>query len=356
MVTRSALLSCLASVAFLAVASPSFAAASKATAASASAAKSSRAQMTRAFTNKWSGYVQRVYGMPADVWSQRMAPSIAGADPTNLSNALKRDTFEGAMAELAGVGQKLSDDKAITMLAVNKGGTVTPDVLGSLANDLVYTPLQPCRILDTRNVGGAIAAGGTRSFDTLTFGGSFTYQGGAATDCGLNFAVTAVALNLTAVQPNAAGFATVYPYLTTRPTASTLNYTAGAIVANETILKIPNPYGADDFTIYTLEASHYVADVVGYFAAPIATALQCESVPDATPTLMTPGTYGDSTSGSCSAGYTIVSGECNTALDTTRLVDNDINASNYGCQAYNGSGASNDTVNAIARCCRIPGR
>ena len=356
MVTRSALISCLASVALLAFASPSFAAASKATAASASVAKSSRAQMNRAFTSKWSGYAQRVYGVTADVWSQRMASSIAAADPTNLSNAMKRDTFEGAMAELSGAGAKLSDAKVIDFLAASKDGNITAQTLGLVSNDLVYTPVQPCRIIDTRNAGGAIGAGFTRSFKAID-SANFTAQGGSATNCGtLGFRATAVAVTLTVVTPAGPGFATAFPFGIPQPDVSSINYTAGAIVNNGLIIQIPNPMAASDFTLFTLAQSHYVADIVGYFAPPVVTALQCESIADLTPTVILPGATGDSLSEACSSGYTIVSGECNTVLNETRLVDESIGGFRYGCQAFNGNVSLNETVTAVARCCRVPGR
>ena len=112
-------------------------------------AQRERTQMSRAFSSKWSTYVQRVYGVPANIWVQRMAPNLATADASNLRNALQRDTFEGAMAELGGAGAKLSDDKVINILAASKGSNPTPQTLGALNNDLVYTPIQPCRIIDT---------------------------------------------------------------------------------------------------------------------------------------------------------------------------------------------------------------
>lgn len=351
MVTRSALISCLASVALLAFASPSFAAASKATASNASVAKSSRAQMNRAFTSKWSTYVQRVYGVSADVWSQRMAASVAAADPTNLSNAMKRDTFEGAMAELGGVGYKLSDDQAITMLAAQKGGTVTPQVLGALTSDLVYTPVAPCRILDTRNAGGPIAAGGTRSFDAVA--ASFTSQGGSATNCNTQLTFTALAVNVTAVTPTGAGYATIYPYLATRPTAASINYTAGAVVNNSLIVQINNPLTADDFTIYTLASADYVADVVGYFAPPVATALQCVD------TATTNGTTGTNpaietslSAPACAAGYTRVSVDC---IESDDAILVDFNTSSGSCAFIPRTNVATP-ISVGARCCRVPGR
>ncbi len=58
--------------------------------------------------------------------------------------------------------------------------------LGSLSTDLVYTPVTPCRIMDTRNPGsisGILAAGTTRSF--IAWGSSYAAQGGAATNCNM---------------------------------------------------------------------------------------------------------------------------------------------------------------------------
>ena len=63
--------------------------------------------------------------------------------------------------------------------AGGRGGLAT---LGDSQADLVYTPLTPCRIIDTRVAGGAIAAGATRDF--LVTGTSFASQGGSATGCG----------------------------------------------------------------------------------------------------------------------------------------------------------------------------
>ena len=357
MVPRSAVLSCLASFTMLAFVSPAALAAKAGSAAPAAAQSASRTQLARELTSKWGLYVQKVYGVQSSVWANRMAPSLVAADPSNLRNALKRDTFEGAMAEVSGQGYKLSDDQAISLLAANKGGSITPQVLGALGNDLSYTPLAPCRIVDTRSTtAGVILAGQTRSFDSILTS-SFTSQGGSAGNCGtLGVNATAIAVNITAVQPAAPGFATAYPFNTVRPDAASLNYAAGAIVNNGLIIQLNNPATSDDFTLFTLASSHYVVDIVGYFAPPVATALQCESVQDLTPTVIVPGAQGDSVSGSCSAGYTIVSGECNTTLSETRLIDNDINSSSYGCQAFNGNASTNETLNAIARCCRVPGR
>ncbi len=76
-----------------------------------------RGQLTRQFVLKWGGYVQRVYGTPAAVWSERMVSTFVAADPSNFRNALKRETFEGAIAELTGSGHRLSDNLVIERYA-----------------------------------------------------------------------------------------------------------------------------------------------------------------------------------------------------------------------------------------------
>ena len=80
-----------------------------------------------------------------------------------------------------------------------------------------------------------------------------------------------------------AGFATAYALQTARPSTSSINYAAGAIVNNTLVVKIPNPFVAQrDITVFSFASSHFVVDVVGYFAPPVATALECLDTADAT--------------------------------------------------------------------------
>jgi len=76
--------------------------------------------------------------------------------------------------------------------------------------------------------------------------------------------VSAVVLNVTATQPTANGYLTVYPDGTTRPLASNLNFSTGQTVPNLVIA----PVGADgDVDLYngSLGTVQLVADVSGYF-------------------------------------------------------------------------------------------
>ncbi|MCK7496435.1 MAG: hypothetical protein MZW92_40145 [Comamonadaceae bacterium] len=52
--------------------------------------------------------------------------------------------------------------------------------------ELVYTPITPCRILDSRfGVGGSFAPGATQAFKATNPGGTFSSQGGSASNCSI---------------------------------------------------------------------------------------------------------------------------------------------------------------------------
>lgn len=320
-----------------------------------------RGNLARAYVQKWGGYVQRVYRVPVRVWAERMVPTFVHADPDNFRDALRRTTYEGASAMLNGTGSRLSDAQVIDTMARERlvPGAVRPEMLtkalGSSASDLVYTPVTPCRILDTRVAGGPIASGGTRDFNAVVgSGGNFSSQGGSATDCGVVAAgQAAVVINLTAVTPAVAGFATAYPFGTTRPLASSVNYTAGAIVNNSIVVKLPTPLTTKDFTVYTFASADYVADIVGYYAPPVATALQCQSVDGALRT-MAAGEYALLSTVNCPSGYTAVSTSITASQDVV-MADSYISSGSVQIFAKNVSTLSQQAI-PKALCCRVPGR
>lgn len=326
-----------------------------------------RGQLSRQFVMKWGTYVQRVYEVPVGVWARRMVPNFVAADAANFRNALARETFEGAMAELAGTGHRLSDAQAIDALArLPQTGTaadrprIVARALGDTTQDLTYTPLQPCRIVDTRNMAaGAILANSSRDFKAISPSG-YAAQGGDATDCGTNLiGASAVAINVTAVLPAGGGFATVYPFGTTRPLASSVNYAADSVVNNAIVTRIPNPLTTNDFSLYTFAQSHYVVDIVGYFSPPRATALQCTDV-NASQTVSA-NNFFDLQLPSCPAGYTITGAGCRTGNfnDADWSINGLYKHVSLGmlafCSGINKT-AGNIDVSGTVQCCRVPGR
>jgi hypothetical protein len=72
------------------------------------------------------------------------------------------------------------------------------------------------------------------------------------------------ALNVTVTWPRAPGFLTVWPCDQARPTASTLNYSAGATVAG---LAIVARAADGSFCLLTMASAHLLVDVAGWFTA-----------------------------------------------------------------------------------------
>jgi hypothetical protein len=122
----------------------------------------------------------------------------------------------------------------------------------------LYT-IAPCRLVDTRGPAGptggpALAAGATRIFP----------MSGA---CAIPADATSISLNLTAVNPVALGYLTLYAGdAPTPPPVSTLNFSAGRTRGSNTIVALPLGGGG---TIQVRNGSagavDVVLDVTGYF-------------------------------------------------------------------------------------------
>jgi YVTN family beta-propeller protein len=118
-----------------------------------------------------------------------------------------------------------------------------------------FVPVSPSRLLDTRNGTGApqapVGPGGTISLPV------------EGTDGVPASGVTAVVLNVTATNPTASSYVTVYPDGTTQPTASNLNFSPGETIPNLVMV----PVGADgEIDFYNhIGSVNLVADLEGYF-------------------------------------------------------------------------------------------
>jgi hypothetical protein len=120
-----------------------------------------------------------------------------------------------------------------------------------------YQPVRPTRLFDTRTgTGGYTHKLTPGTPDVLTIAGAGS---GILPATG----ITAVAVNLTVVNPTAGGYVVAYPDGTT-PTTSTLNFAAGQTRANFAII----PVGADGkIGLKSIAPTDLLVDVVGYFTA-----------------------------------------------------------------------------------------
>lgn len=115
-----------------------------------------------------------------------------------------------------------------------------------------FTAVPPTRVLDTR------AAIGTSTVRKLAAGRTLNLK-----VPNLAPGTTAVVLNVTAVNPSAASYLTVWPYGQTRPTASNVNFAKGATVPNQVIAKVGT---SNQVSIYNAAGSvDVLADIAGYF-------------------------------------------------------------------------------------------
>ncbi|MHB8773032.1 MAG: hypothetical protein ACYC7J_18720 [Syntrophales bacterium] len=157
-------------------------------------------------------------------------------------------------------------------------GSLGLDAIGDSRSNLVYTPVTPCRVFDTRYSPAGILAGETqRKFFVAGDGTTrFTNQGGSSRGCGIPYGpATAVIINLVAVAPSGAGnlraWAASDNLRTVVPLSAAMNYgTAMYALANGLTIPICNPAVATcasgDLNLQAdISNVHVVGDVVGYF-------------------------------------------------------------------------------------------
>jgi SpoIID/LytB domain protein len=113
-----------------------------------------------------------------------------------------------------------------------------------------YTPIEPVRLIDTRDGTGTAVSPIARGCTLVV-------------DPGLDESVTAVAINLTTVGSSGSGFITAYPCAVARPTVSAVQSLPGRAVAGMAIV----PLGVDGtFCVFSSVATDLVVDLFGTYA------------------------------------------------------------------------------------------
>jgi hypothetical protein len=205
-------------------------------------------------------------------WGDSLVGANAGLTKDQLQTLLTGLRSDQLLAaSLAGSLEGLRNviANALTTTASIATGLIHTKALGDTADDLVYTPVTPCREVDTRNAGGQIGSNSSRDFMVWVSKGDFTAQGGSATNCNIPANPAAVVVNITAVSPAGAGNFIAYP--TGTPTfTSVVNYQSGQMaLANGAIVPVCQPNCTNQLTIATNGAgADLVMDIVGYFKPP----------------------------------------------------------------------------------------
>ena len=130
---------------------------------------------------------------------------------------------------------------------------------------LVYTPITPCRIVDTRVTGGPFAAKETRTYQT----NGAASQGGGACTVYSGTIPSALSLNIT-VDATSLGMAGQVGFLILTPAppaagGSWMNFPGQSVIANAGVATINQTDGS--FAIKTQNPANVIVDVFGYFAS-----------------------------------------------------------------------------------------
>lgn len=304
-----------------------------------------RGQLVYDIVLKWGPYVSKTYGMAPDQWAKSMGVHFSKAPLTSLRSAAVATEFSDMNIRLLGPG-------SAPVVAGTKQAAasteITPKVFGDADKDLIFVPVTPCRLFDTRLAGGAIAANTVRGFD-VTAVSDYSFQGGSASNCGGVGAAgsfAAAAINFTVVTPNGAGYITAYPVNTAQPLAATVNYTAGDVRGNYAVVKLDQGAAANELNVYTLAQTHLVGDIVGYYINPGPLLFECVDTAT-TDTPVAAGATANSVAPACAAGYTQTATNCQSSTWQMPFVY----FSGGVCSAQNNSGAA-ATLRSARTCCR----
>ncbi|HEX4980073.1 MAG TPA: SGNH/GDSL hydrolase family protein [Ilumatobacteraceae bacterium] len=203
-------------------------------------------QITRLFTHRgqqdnWNLALQQIADERDDFYTWDW-PTVMASGPFPSSDGTHLAP-EGYRMRSQLMAQVFTDDIAV---ATRVGGDAPlPSPLGAASE---YMPLPPERIVDTRsNAPGRLAAGGTLTVD---LGGD------------VPAGTTAVAVNLTATQPQAAGFLTAHPCDRPLRDVSSVNYPAGGDRGAMAVIPLS---AAKTLCVYSDAASHVIVDLQGAF-------------------------------------------------------------------------------------------
>ena len=329
--------------------------------------------------NRWEPFAVAAGAHPP-AWREQLLTQLSLMPPLwlQLFDALQPVTAGDAKSDYARFAQMFINAQSNMM---NKPGKA-PVKLGSATTDLVFVPIAPCRIVDTRNTGSPIGAGSVVKFFFYGDSGSFSFstQGGiagtAVSACPATVLIAgggtlgtippaAAAATVTVVDATATGNFVVWgggPPASI-PNTSMLNWSAGQVLANTTVIPAGGRSAGNlDFAVFyngPAGQADVVVDVVGYYVENSATALQCSTQLGTGTGTVNTGTAIAVNYPACPGGYARTGGGCSmsTSPGANVYLQND-SLNDASCVFFNSSGGSiaGGTFRAEAVCCRVPGQ
>lgn len=154
---------------------------------------------------------------------------------------------------------------ALTAGIAIPASAASPAVTSASSN---YNPVTPVRVIDTRQTHQTLGAKGTLKVQI-------------AGTHGVPADATAVAVNITDAAPTVGGFLTAYPDGAARPSASTLNFGKGQVVANEVHVQLGADGAIDLFNL--AGRTDAVVDLEGFYTGAAPAAPACTSTVSSIP-------------------------------------------------------------------------
>jgi len=301
----------------------------------------SRKQAVYELVLKWGPAASRAQGRDIRAWADSMVSLFGTADVANLNKALSAKTYTSMVNTLTGT-------RAPSTAKLPAG--ITPASLGAMTEDLVYTPLPSCVIVNTTKPGsgGAMTAGSARHLKAS--GPSFVTQGGEDSNCGIPTGVRALLVSVTSATPSTSGYFRLWPYGAGEPLAANMSYTGGQLIQNEIVMATSVGLAAD-FSVRSSGNSHLIVNVLGYFAAPVVTALQTATTSASGTVLAGNDTF--LAYPACPATYSRTGGYCFGASGAPGVYLLETGAN--GC-VYRNLSAVSVGFTSVSQCARIPGR
>jgi hypothetical protein len=320
--------------------------------------------------DRWEPIVVKA-GQHSAAWRELFATQLGAMDASVLDtvNRLKVRAPNDAKASYAQFTQAVRGAEMQSYLLARSGKGHMK--LASTSTDQVFIPIVPCRIVDTRKVGGPISAGQTRNFYFYTdaFAYSWGNQGGPSGFGGLTCpgtwnpnggAPSAAVITVTVVSPTAAGNWILWGGANPIPNVSALNWAAGQTLANTTVVVAGGRSGTggggtiEDFAVAyngPSGSAHLVVDVVGYLAENKATELDCSEtavVSAAMPAVSSASV----SSNACPAGWGLAEGNCDSSSGAIFFSGEGLQSGQWTCHFFSYVGG---TISASSICCRVPG-
>jgi len=290
-------------------------------------------------------------GITGDAWRFQMIGNLMQGSEANFASVSLARSYSDAMdasIAVARAGKPASNSEAASG---SSAASVAAD-LGTVTSDLVYVPITPCRILDTRANGAPVAANTVKSyyFTNANVGGGSC---NVTTQIPGSDGAAAFAANVTVDESGITGFGAgsylqIYPEAGST-TTSFMNFSPNQIIANAGIISLNQANGK--FSVVSNAATQVIVDTYGAFIAPEATALECTTVTSTNSLLGV-------VAASCPAGgaYTLTGGGCHSnSINDWTYQSFPSNATTWGCGFWT-AGTLGTTLTAYAKCCRVPGR